>query len=51
MLSSKLSVVIPNSIRPFYIGVEAPGHGFGAVLFQANDLTGKMQVWSFNSRL
>ena len=43
--------VIPNKNKPFYIIVDASGHGLGAVLFQANDLTGKMQVISFNSRL
>ena len=51
MLSSKPSVVIPNTNKPFYISVDASGHGLGAVLFQPNEVTGKMQVISFNSRL
>ena len=51
MLSIKVSVVIPNTNKRFYVTVDASGHGLGAVLFQANILTGKMQVILFNSRL
>ena len=51
MISDKLSAVITNTFKPFYITVDASGHGLGAVLFQANDKTGKMQVISLTSRL
>ena len=51
MLSDKLLVVIPNTCKPSYITGDVSAHGLGAVLFQVNDKTGKMQVISFNSGL
>ena len=49
MFSDKLSVVKPSTCKPFHMSVDASG--LGAILFQANDKTGKTQVISYNSRL
>ena len=47
---AKLIILIPNTTHPFYITVEASLMGWGAILFQPNNM-GKMQVISFYSRI
>ena len=49
-LTSETELTIPNTKHPFFITVDAPLLGLGAVLFQLNKQN-KMKVISYNSRI
>ena len=49
-LTSETELTIPNTKHPFFITVDAPLIGLGAVLFQLNEQN-KMKVISYNSRI
>ena len=49
-LSAETVLTIPNTKHPFFITVDAPLSGLGAVLFQLNE-GNKMKVISYNSRI